>query len=87
MNLDEFEELAFRRASVRDYRPDPVSRDLLERLLRVTQRTPSTYNLQPVHYYVVRQQQLKEAMLEQWSLRKNYWRWPMAWRRLVEEGA
>jgi glycosyltransferase involved in cell wall biosynthesis len=31
--------------------------------------------------------QLKEAVLEQWSLRKNYWRWPMAWRRLVEEGA
>ena len=63
MNIDAFESLAFKRASVRNFKPDPVSRDLLDRLLRITQRTPSSYNLQPVHYYVVRQQQMKEAML------------------------
>lgn len=30
---------------------------------------------------------LKADVLEKWSLRKNYWRWPAAWRRLIEEGA
>jgi glycosyltransferase involved in cell wall biosynthesis len=30
---------------------------------------------------------LKRDVLEKWSLRKNYRRWPEAWRRLVEEGA
>ncbi len=30
---------------------------------------------------------LKADVLEKWSLRKNYWRWPMSWRRLLEEGA
>lgn len=64
MNLDMFEELALRRSAVRTYRPDPVSIDLLERLLRITQRSPSSYNLQPIHYYIVRQQQTKEALLK-----------------------
>jgi glycosyltransferase involved in cell wall biosynthesis len=30
---------------------------------------------------------LKRDVLEKWSLRKNYRRWPEAWRRLIEEGA
>ena len=30
---------------------------------------------------------LKRDVLEKWSLKKNYWRWPAAWRRLIEEGA
>jgi glycosyltransferase involved in cell wall biosynthesis len=30
---------------------------------------------------------LKQEVLERWSLRKNYWRWPSAWCRLIEEGA
>ena len=29
---------------------------------------------------------LKADVLDRWSLRRNYWRWPAAWRRLVEEG-
>ena len=29
---------------------------------------------------------LKREVLEKWSLRKNYRRWPNAWRRLIEEG-
>jgi glycosyltransferase involved in cell wall biosynthesis len=30
---------------------------------------------------------LKADVLEKWSLKKNYRRWPEAWRRLIEEGA
>jgi glycosyltransferase involved in cell wall biosynthesis len=30
---------------------------------------------------------LKADVLEKWSLRRNYRRWPEAWRRLIEEGA
>jgi glycosyltransferase involved in cell wall biosynthesis len=29
---------------------------------------------------------LKRDVLERWSLRRNYRRWPNAWRRLIEEG-
>jgi nitroreductase len=63
MNLDAFEALAFHRRSVRNFKPDPISHALLERLIRITQRAPSSYNLQPVHYYIVRQQQIKEALV------------------------
>lgn len=30
---------------------------------------------------------LEADVLEKWSLKRNYWRWPAAWRRLAEEGA
>jgi hypothetical protein len=29
---------------------------------------------------------LKRDVLERWSLKANYWRWPAAWRRLMEAG-
>ena len=63
MDLDQFEELALHRSSVKSFAPDLVSRELVERLLRITQRAPSGLNLQPVQFYVVRQQQVKERLL------------------------
>jgi nitroreductase len=63
MNIDAFETLAFRRRAVRNFKPDPISLALLERLLRITQRAPSSFNLQPVHYFIIRQQQVKESIL------------------------
>lgn len=64
MNIDQFEELALRRAAVRSFSPDPVSRELLERLLKITQRTPSAFNLQPVHYYVIKKREVKESLVD-----------------------
>jgi nitroreductase len=64
MDLDQFEELVLHRSSVRTFAPDLVSRELVERLLRVAQRAPSALNLQPVQFYVVRQQQVKEQLLK-----------------------
>ena len=63
MNLDQFEELVLHRSAVRAFTPESVSRELLERLLRITQRSPSGLNLQPVQFYVVRQKQMKERLL------------------------
>jgi nitroreductase len=63
MNLDAFEEMLLTRRSVRDFSPTVVQKELLERLLAITQRAPSAYNLQPVHRYVVTQRQQKEALL------------------------
>ena len=63
MNLDAFEALAFHRRSVRNFKADPISHSLLERLLRITQHAPSSFNLQPIHYFIVRQQQIKESIL------------------------
>ena len=63
MDLDQFEQLVLHRSSVRTFAPDLVSRELVERLLRIAQRAPSGLNLQPVHFYVVRQQQVKESLL------------------------
>jgi putative NAD(P)H nitroreductase len=63
MDLDQFEELVLHRSAVRTFAPDIVSRELVERLLRITQRAPSGLNLQPTHFYVVRQQQVKEQLL------------------------
>ena len=63
MNLDQFEELVLHRSAVRSFAPDLVSLELLERLLRIAQRAPSGLNLQPVQFYAVRQQQVKERLL------------------------
>ncbi len=63
MNIDAFEALAFHRRSVRNFKPDPISHSLLERLLRITQTAPSSYNIQPIHYYVIRQQRIKESIV------------------------
>ena len=63
MNIDAFEALAFHRRTVRNFKPDPISHALLERLIRITQRAPSSFNLQPVHYFIIRQQQIKESIV------------------------
>lgn len=63
MNIDTFEALVYQRKTVRNFKPDPVSHALLERVIRITQQAPSTYNLQPVHYFIIRQQQLKESIV------------------------
>jgi nitroreductase len=63
MSIQEIERLCNERHAVRDFDPKPLSKETLERLLRLTQSVPSSYNLQPVHYYVATQQQLKEKLL------------------------
>ncbi len=62
MNLDQFEELAKRRRSVRHFKPDPLPEGLLERLLDIAHWAPSGYNLQPAHFIIVTDEELKAKL-------------------------
>ncbi|WP_434479647.1 nitroreductase family protein [Gemmatimonas sp.] len=53
---------ALARHSVRSYRDVPVTDDELHRLLELTGRAPSAFNLQPWRFAVVRDQQAKDQL-------------------------
>lgn len=62
MNLEALEQLVKTRRSVRHYKPDPLPEGVLDRLLDATRWTPSGYNLQPTHFYVVTEPALKAKL-------------------------
>jgi nitroreductase len=62
MNLNDFEQLVQTRRAIRDFKPDPIEPELLERLIRISQWAPSGYNLQPTHFVIVDDQRLKEQL-------------------------
>ena len=49
----EFETVVFERRSVRGYTKQPVPRDVLEEIIRIAQRAPSSMNTQPWHFHVL----------------------------------
>lgn len=49
----EFETVVFERRSVRGYTNQPVPRDVLEEIIRIAQRAPSSMNTQPWHFHVL----------------------------------
>jgi nitroreductase len=48
-----FDEVVLGRRSIRGYRPDPVPRALIEEVLAVAMRAPSSMNTQPWHFHVL----------------------------------
>ncbi len=62
MNLDDFEQLVRSRRAVRNFRPDPVPEETLQRLLEAARWAPSGYNLQPARFHVVRDGKVREAL-------------------------
>lgn len=60
--LDAFLDLAKRRRSVRNFLPDPIPEETLERLLEAARWAPSGYNLQPIHFTVVDDSALKKSL-------------------------
>lgn len=52
-------EVILKRSSCRDFLPDPLKEDTVEKLLQVMQRAPSAGNMQPWHFYVVANPELK----------------------------
>jgi nitroreductase len=55
------------RRSVRAFRPDPVSREIIQRILNVAARAPSGTNMQPWRAYVLTgsiKERLSEALLQ-----------------------
>ena len=49
----EFDDVVRGRRSIRGYRPDPVPRRLIEEILELAMRAPSSMNSQPWNFYVV----------------------------------
>ena len=49
----EFDEVVRSRRSIRGYKPDPVPRKVIEEVIELAMRTPSSMNTQPWHFYVV----------------------------------
>lgn len=59
----QFRALAEARRSVRDFRPEPVPRAVIEDAVRVAQLSPSACNRQPCRIYLVEQAAQKQALL------------------------
>ncbi|HPA38737.1 MAG TPA: nitroreductase family protein, partial [Phenylobacterium sp.] len=48
-----FDEVIKGRRSIRGYKPDPVPRKLIEEIIELAMRAPSSMNTQPWNFYVV----------------------------------
>lgn len=57
-----FIDLVRARRSTRRFRPDPVPPDLLDKLLEAARWTPSGFNLQPTHFVVVTDPDVKAKL-------------------------
>ena len=60
-------ELLNKRISVRKYLPDDVDAAIVERILEGVRMSPSACNLQPWHFIVVRDKELKEQVADNWK--------------------
>lgn len=67
---DPFWQTLLARRSIRRYRPDPIPRHLLERLLTAAIWAPSAHNRQPWRFVVInteaRKEQLTRVMAQRW---------------------
>ena len=49
----EFDDVMLGRRSIRGYKPDPVPRKLIEEVLQLAMRAPTSMNTQPWHFHVI----------------------------------
>ena len=49
----DFEELVTARKSIRGYKPDPVPKDLIDKVINIAKKAPSSINTQPWYVHVV----------------------------------
>ena len=49
----DFEELVASRRSIRGYKPDPVSKELMAEIVEIAKRAPSSMNTQPWNFHVI----------------------------------
>jgi nitroreductase len=49
----QFDDVILGRRSIRGYRPDPVPRALIEEIIGLAMRAPSSMNTQPWNFYVL----------------------------------
>lgn len=48
-----FDEVILGRRSIRGYKPDPVPKALIEEILQLAMRAPSSYNSQPYYFHII----------------------------------
>jgi nitroreductase len=54
----DFDDVILGRRSIRGYKPDPVPRELIEEIITLAMRAPSSMNVQPWNFYVITGQPL-----------------------------
>jgi nitroreductase len=57
-----FYNLILSRRSIRQFKPEPVSREILEKLVNAARLAPSAANIQPLEYVVVDDKELKQKL-------------------------
>jgi nitroreductase len=57
-----FYNLILSRRSIRQFKPEPVSREILEKLVNAARLAPSAANTQPLEYIVVDDKELKQKL-------------------------
>lgn len=62
--MDIYEAISCRR-SVRSYKPDPIPQEVLDRLLNAARCAPSSLNLQPWKFILIRDPQIKHQVVMQ----------------------
>lgn len=78
--MDLFEAIRGRR-SCRNFLPDPVKKDDLEKILEAGTWAPSPLNGQPWEFMVITGKELKERIVSeadrcrQWAIEKSGWKW------------
>ena len=49
----DFEQIVGERRSIRGYKPDPVPKQLIDEIIEIAKRAPSSMNTQPWHFHVI----------------------------------
>ena len=62
MMLNQFDTLSKARYSCRQFEKKALPDTIVERLIDIARSSPSSYNLQPTHYVVVRSEEVKKEM-------------------------
>lgn len=64
MNFENFKTLCEQRHSVRTFEREPVEKDQIMQLLELARLAPSVENLQPWHFHVITNPELRSKVLE-----------------------
>ncbi len=64
MNYESFLELIKNRRSIRKFKPDPVSDDYIEKIIEAARYAPSGANTQPWEFLVIKNQELKDSIMQ-----------------------
>ena len=64
MDYDSFLELIKKRRSIRQFKPDPIPDEYVDKIIEAARWAPSGYNSQPWEFIVVREKKLKDSIVQ-----------------------